>query len=199
VSYSVITPSACQGITDSIFFKPEIRWEIVRIAVLRPWWVDGNYEYPSTTFIKRNELKAAPSIRSIIQDIKKGRSPRIVASECRTQRGCLMLKNVAYLITVRPRMINDGDPRKYYHMLIERLKRGQFFRKPYFGCREFACDVRLATADDEARVMVDLDLTCGFMLHHLEYDQYPPVPVWFNGEIKRGVMDCDPLQVELFR
>src|SRR3954451_8757938 len=36
VSYDVITPSAARGVVEAIYWKPEIRWAIDRIHVLRP-------------------------------------------------------------------------------------------------------------------------------------------------------------------
>src|SRR5690606_7926793 len=35
VSYDAITPSAARGIMESIYWKPEIRWEITRLRVLK--------------------------------------------------------------------------------------------------------------------------------------------------------------------
>src|SRR5437867_10455018 len=36
VSYEVMTPSAARGILDAIFWKPEFRWQIREIRVLKP-------------------------------------------------------------------------------------------------------------------------------------------------------------------
>ena len=36
VSYDVITPSAARGILEAIYWKPEIRWNIDAIHVLKP-------------------------------------------------------------------------------------------------------------------------------------------------------------------
>ena len=36
VSYDVITPSAARGILEAIHWKPEIRWIIDRVHVLKP-------------------------------------------------------------------------------------------------------------------------------------------------------------------
>ena len=36
VSYDVITPSAARGVVEAIYWKPEIRWRITCIRVLRP-------------------------------------------------------------------------------------------------------------------------------------------------------------------
>lgn len=47
VSYDVITPSAARGILEAIYWKPQIRWVIDRIHVLKPI---------RFTSIRRNEV-----------------------------------------------------------------------------------------------------------------------------------------------
>ncbi|HEY3392547.1 MAG TPA: type I-C CRISPR-associated protein Cas5c, partial [Lacipirellulaceae bacterium] len=36
VSYDVITPSAARGILEAIYWKPQIRWVVERLHVLKP-------------------------------------------------------------------------------------------------------------------------------------------------------------------
>ena len=36
VSYDAMTPSAARGVVEAIYWKPEIRWQIDRITVLKP-------------------------------------------------------------------------------------------------------------------------------------------------------------------
>src|SRR5688572_8430473 len=36
VSYDVITPSAARGILEAIYWKPQVRWVVERLHVLRP-------------------------------------------------------------------------------------------------------------------------------------------------------------------
>jgi len=193
VSYSVITPSACQGLASNICGKPEMRWDIMQVAILRPWWIGNGFDYPKTMTMKRNEIKNAPAIRTIVQAINKGVLPkRINVAEDRTQRVSLLLKDVAYCITMRPVILNgqsESAKNKYLQMIHRRLEKGQFFRKPYFGCREYAANTRLSQEDDE--VMDEVNMDCGLMVHHLNYGVYPPKPVWFHAVIKDGILNCD--------
>src|ERR1700678_606790 len=48
VSYDVMTPSAARGVVEAIYWKPEIRWHIDRISVLKPI---------QFTSVRRNEVK----------------------------------------------------------------------------------------------------------------------------------------------
>ena len=64
-SYDFITPSAARGILESIYWKPQIKWRINRIHVLKK---------PEFTTILRNEVDCKISdsdVRNIVQ-IKKG-------------------------------------------------------------------------------------------------------------------------------
>ena len=63
VSYDVMTPSAARGILEAIYWKPEIRWCIDRITVLKPI---------QFTSIRRNEVSETISGKAVLQAIRKG-------------------------------------------------------------------------------------------------------------------------------
>jgi CRISPR-associated protein Cas5d len=54
VSYDVMTPSAARGILEAILWKPAIRWQIIRIDVLKPIRWES---------VRRNEVGAVISNR----------------------------------------------------------------------------------------------------------------------------------------
>jgi CRISPR-associated Cas5-like protein len=92
LSYPVITPSAARGILEAIFWKPQIRYELDRITVLKPI---------RFTSIRRNEIqgtitvKGAAGVNAWMKD-PSGYEPYLVDSagrddvqgENRTQRNC---------------------------------------------------------------------------------------------------------------
>ena len=90
VSYDVITPSAARGILEAIYWKPQIRWVIDKIHVLKPI---------RFTNIRRNEVSdkagkpSAEAMRGSEVD-----PLGIIIEEKRQQRASLILKNVAYVI-----------------------------------------------------------------------------------------------------
>ena len=55
VSYDVMTPSAARGILEAIYWKPQFRWEITAIEVLRPI---------RFTNIRRNEVGKKANVPS---------------------------------------------------------------------------------------------------------------------------------------
>lgn len=146
VSYPVITPSAARGVLEAIFWRPEIRYEIRRIGVLRSG---------SQTVILRNELSD-----------RQGRAP-IVVEEKRQQRSSLVLKDVAYLIeaavVLRPH-VRDPLP-KYLDQIERRIARGQYHHAPYLGTREFAADFAPTNGEQPPK----LDLRLGTMLLDLAF------------------------------
>lgn len=188
ISYPIITPSAARGVCDAICFKPEMEWEILQIAILS---TGDNRDYPKTTSIKRNEVKNTANVRTIFQAMKNNELPSINTTKCRTQRSSLLLKDVSYLITMRPRVKIvrlRNSSQKYVNMFTRRITKGQFYHKPYFGCREFHCYVRLADGSEIVRTDVSMD--CGRMIHHMDHDIYPPNPIWFQAIIRNGILNC---------
>jgi CRISPR-associated protein Cas5d len=121
VSYPLITPSAARGALEAIFWKPEFRYQIRRIGVLR---------LGSQAVVLRNEVAD-----------RQGSQPYFVEDR-RQQRSSLILKDVAYLIEaeilLRPHCIDSIY--KYLDQFRRRVDKGQYHHTPYLGTREFAAD-----------------------------------------------------------
>lgn len=150
VTYPVITPSAARGALEAVFWKPEIRWEVTRIDVLK--------EIRETTVL-RNELAAKQSLRSgglVIEDVRQQRTSRI-------------LKEVAYVIHADLVMNPHAtEPlAKYLDMFERRVARGQCFQTPYLGTREFAAWFEQPGTDDQPLNSVNLHV--GTMLFDLAF------------------------------
>lgn len=146
VSYPLITPSAARGLLEAIFWKPEFRYQIRRIGVLR---------LGTQVVILRNELTR-----------RQGREPLFVEDH-RAQRFTLLLKGVAYLLeadlVLRP---HAQDPlAKYLDQLLRRVERGQFHHPPYLGTREFPAHFAPAAGEEPP----PLDLPIGTMLFDVAF------------------------------
>ncbi len=90
VSYDVITPSAARGIVEAIYWKPEIRWRITRIRVLKPI---------RFTSLRRNEVASKIPAGTAATAMKNGRgSLGMYIEEDRQQRAATLLRDVAYVI-----------------------------------------------------------------------------------------------------
>lgn len=149
VSYPVMTPSAARGLLEAIFWKPEFRWEIQEVWVLKPI---------RQMSILRNEISN-----------RQGDVP-IFVEEKRQQRASLILKDVAYLIRATMRLKPHAtDPlAKYADQFRRRIARGQYHHTPYLGVREFPAYFEAAAGNE---VPQELDLDLGQMLFDIAYCQ----------------------------
>src|SRR6266700_2359365 len=67
VSYDVMTPSAARGVLESVIWKPQMRWIVERIDVLKPI---------GTTTVRRNEVGQKASVDNTLSAMA-GRSARL--------------------------------------------------------------------------------------------------------------------------
>ncbi len=144
VSYPVMTPSAARGALEAIFWRPEIRWEVRAIDVLKP-------------------IRQQSVLRNEVAEKQSPRQDDFLVEKRRQQRSSLMLRDVAYV--VHADMLLEGhatDPiPKYTSQFERRLDRGQCFHRPYLGTRECAASFRLASGEEEP---IEQDLFIGSML-----------------------------------
>jgi CRISPR-associated protein Cas5d len=184
VTYPVMTPSAARGILEAIFWKPEFRWHIERIWVLR------EIRYFS---ILRNEVNTRQSERSALSWQRDGGG--FDAAADRAQRHTLALRDVAYIIeaqvVLRPHA--NANPAKYRDQFRRRVQQGSCFATPYLGCREFAASFAPPDGHEQPIALTD-DL--GPMLHDLDYapdESGRGTPRFFNARIEQGVLVVPPL------
>lgn len=173
LSYPIMTPSAAVGVLTSVFWKPQFRWVIDRIEVLAPvrW-----------TNLRRNESETAitPAHR------KAGYLDLDGAVQ---QRMTTMLRDVHYRIHanvwVHPEA-EEQDPAKWRDQFVRRVERGQSFRTPFLGMREFHADVTPAGTGLAIGWTEDL----GIMLHSITYDDRTGKESydWFDARVEKGVM-----------
>ncbi len=190
VSYEVMTPSAARGILDAILWRPEMRWVVRRIEVLRP------IRFVS---LRRNEIQSKVAPRTVAQWIAdpSAYAPQAAGagSDEATPRNTLALRDVAYVIEAEPLVFEPGDenhPTKYIAMFNRRVEKGQCFHRPYLGCREFPCDF-LPSDPDEPPWSDTRDL--GFMLYDIAFGGEENRAHFFRAKLEAGVLDTDPARV----
>ncbi len=188
VSYPVITPSAARNILDAICWRPEMRWVVTSIAVLKP------IRYIS---VLRNEVqsKIGPaSVKKWMADPSQYRplAAGAGADTDGTPRNSLLLRDVAYIVEAYPLVFNttgDNTPTKYVAMTQRRVEKGQCFHRPALGCREFAADFSLP-ADDDRPLPISIDL--GRMLYDVAFLPEGNRASFFDATLQGGVMDTRP-------
>jgi CRISPR-associated protein Cas5d len=185
VSYDVMTPSAARGILEAIYWKPAICWIIDRIHIIKPIKFEN---------IRRNELTKKVSISAKI--MKEGKQPvyQNIEKE-RQQRASLVLKDVEYVIEAHFQLIGEdaSDPGKHLAVFERRVRRGQCFHRPYFGCREFPVNFEWCDAIPESELRGEQNL--GYMLHDIDFDN-EMTPQFFRAVINDGILDCRKEVVE---
>jgi CRISPR-associated protein Cas5d len=188
VSYPLPTPSAARNILDSICWRPEMRWIVTSIAVLKP------IRYIS---IRRNEVqsKISPlSVKTWMSDPSKYEplAAGAGANTDGTPRNSLLLRDVAYVVEAYPFVFDksgDNTPMKYVSMLQRRVENGQCFQRPSLGCREFAADFAIAAESDQP-ISVTEDL--GRMLYDIIFRSEGNQAIFFDARLTGGVMDTRP-------
>ncbi len=187
VSYSVITPSAARGMLEAIHRKPEFRWQIREIQVLKPI---KHYS------ILRNEINSKAAISTVKKWIKNNGA--FFAEEDRAQRHTLALRDVAYIIKADIVLNENADANiaKYRDIFRRRVKKGQCYHPPYFGCREFSASFG-EPEGDEVPIPVDDDL--GLMLFDMDFvpdGSGRATPRFFHAQLRQGVIT---IPEELYR
>lgn len=188
VSYDVITPAAARGLLEAVYWKPAIKWRIDRITVLN--------EIEFDTF-RRNELDGKLSYRNAKSAMKSGEDLYVIASEGkqRQQRATRYLKDVAYVIEAHFELTDraepDDTPEKHYNIALRRLRKGQCFNQPYFGCREFAAQVSLLEDDQSQPASFYADAgrqDLGYLLYDIDFDN-DMSPLFFRAVMEGGVIE----------
>jgi len=177
MTYPCMTPSAARGILDSILWKPEFQWYVRRILVLNPI---------RFTTIKRNEINT-----------KQGRNP-IIIEEKRAQRNSVILRDVAYIIEASIFMTSERKvfekyvamTEKHEGMFPRRVRKGQCWRRPYLGTREFSAEFM---SPDGLEQPIQETVPIGSMLFDIFYDANgKPQPLFFHDvAIRDGILECE--------
>lgn len=146
-TYPVMTPSAARGVLEAIYWKPQFRWEIREIKILKP-------------------IKQISIMRNEIED-RQNKTPIIIERK-RQQRTSLILKDVEYVIAAEI-VLKEGinNIKGYREQFKRKLERGQCHHTPYLGTREFAAWFEPATGKEELEEPINLSL--GHMLFDTAY------------------------------
>ncbi len=206
VSYDVMTPGAARGILEAIYWKPEMRWVVDRIHVLRPI---------RFTHVRRNEVSVKIPLRGprgVEKAMRSGSGPLGVdVRNVRQQRAAMVLRDVRYGIEAHVEVVDPGahaNPEaKHLEMFKRRASRGQCFHHPYLGVREFPASFSLVEAFPAVPEELSGEKDLGYVLHDIQYDESEEgtviesnqgrrlvaTPRFFRAMIRNGVLEIPPL------
>ena len=220
VSYDVITPSAARGILEAIYWKPQIRYVIDRIHVLKPI---------RFTNIRRNEVgskASAPTAAAMKGEIVPLIGIMADDPKNRQQRAATLLRDVSYIIEAHldildrrfekdgPEMPANEVAGKHLDMFKRRARKGQCFHQPCLGTREFPA--RFTLIEEEQAIppselpSEQINKELGWMLHDIAYlpadkkakdsfltgqgKRVRTEPRFFNAKLENGIIIVPPLQ-----
>jgi len=191
VSYDVMTPSAARAVFESILWKPEIRWRILKIEVLKPIrWIS----------VRRNEVASKISTRNVQTAMNSGRGMLgLYVDEDRQQRAGLFLRDVVYRLHAEMEMASGEaltNSSKYHEMFARRAEKGQCVNQPYLGCREFAARFRLVNPLARTPEPIAETRDLGWMLYDLDFSNVAdPKPQFFRAALENGVVDVGGAEI----
>lgn len=195
VSYDVMTPSAARGILEAIYWKPAIVWKIDKIHVLNEIKFEN---------IRRNEVKSTILMGNVNKAMKGDYATfyiNVEGDKERQQRASMILKDVCYVIEAHFELTEkagtEDSKEKHYNMATRRMKQGQCFNTPYFGCREFGVNFELI--EDENWIFdsyyKEQSIDLGFMLYDIDF-QNNKNAMFFRAKMKNGIVDCGNIEVK---
>lgn len=192
-SYDVITPSAARGIMDAIYYHPGMRWIIDKIYVVKPI---------RFTSVRRNEVKSKISASNVLQAYNGADKALYMSSKQEiVQRASILLTDVEYVIEAHFEMTekaNETDnPGKFKDITMRRLKKGECYHMPYFGCREFPAHFALCEEEKIETVYETVpEKDFGIMLYDMDYSDPENIqPMFFRAVMRQGVLDLRDCEV----
>lgn len=185
VSYDVITPSAARGILDSIYWHPGMRYIIDSIQVCNP-----------VQFInmRRNEVDAVVPAQTARNVMAGGTAELYISAPNHIQqRASLLLRDVRYVITAHFEMTKNAsdrdNPKKFWEIIQRRIRKGQFYSQPCFGCKEFPAYFKEHAEEHPCHPALRGDRDLGFMLWDMNYDNPANItPLFYRPQMKDGLI-----------
>ena len=176
VSYDVITPSAARAIFEAIFWKPAIHWQVTKIEVLNPIFIEEKRQQKNTLLLKEVRYRIWAKLE-FIPKRKRTTQTDLFGNEEHT----------------------DENPAKYNAMFERRASKGQCFTQPYLGTRECSASFRLMNPETDvldSPIAENRDL--GIMLYDMDFEinlKNPPA-LFYRARMENGVIIVPPKDSE---
>ena len=191
-SYDVMTPSAARGMLEAIYWHPGMRWVIDKIYVRKPI---------QFTSIRRNEVKSKVLAGNVLSAINGGGKPLYISSrEEIVQRAAILLRDVEYVVEAHfemtPKAAPEDNEGKFKDIIMRRLRRGECYHSPYFGCREFPARFALYEEEEVDTAYAGTEKDLGYMLFDFDYSDPEDIkPMFFRAVMKDGILDVRNCEV----
>lgn len=191
-SYDVMTPSAARGLLEALYWHPGCRWIVDKIYVRKPI---------RFTSVRRNEIKSKVSGSRALGVIRGKKEDLSISSRSEiVQRASMILCDVDYVIEAHFEMTAQANPTdnpgKFKDIIMRRLRRGECYHQPYFGCREFPANVALYEEDEVDTAYPGERKDLGYMLYDMDYSDPKEIqPMFFRAVLEDGILDLRDCEV----
>lgn len=191
-SYDVMTPSAARGLLEALYWHPGCRWIVDKIYVRKPI---------RFTSVRRNEIKSKVSGSRALGVIRGKKEDLSISSRSEiVQRASMILCDVDYVIEAHFEMTAQANPTdnpgKFKDIIMRRLRRGECYHQPYFGCREFPANVALYEEDKVDTAYPGERKDLGYMLYDMDYSDPKEIqPMFFRAVLEDGILDLRDCEV----
>lgn len=191
-SYDVMTPSAARGLLEAIYWHPGFKWKIDKIYVRNPI---------RFTSVRRNEVKSKISASNVLTVMKGGKKDISINSKDEiVQRASIILKDVDYVIKAHFEMTDQANetdnPGKFKDIIMRRLRKGECYHQPYFGCREFPAHFELYEKEEVDTAYLGERKDLGYMLFDMDYSEPGNIqPMFFRAILEGGVLSLENCEV----
>ena len=79
---------------------------------------------------------------------------------------------------------------------MRRLKRGECYHTPYFGCREFPANFCLCEKEVHGAYELVEEKDLGFMIYDMDYSNPEDIqPMFFRAVMRHGVVELEDCEV----
>ena len=108
--------------------------------------------------------------------------------------------DVEYVIEAHFEMTAQANPTdnpgKFKDIIMRRLRRGECYHQPYFGCREFPANVALYEEDEVDTAYPGERKDLGYMLYDMDYSDPKEIqPMFFRAVLEDGILDLRDCEV----
>ena len=181
----------------ALFSRPEMKVE--RCSYDDKIYVQRPIQFTS---IRRNEVKSKISSNNVLPVYNGANKPLYISTKSDiVQRASLLLRDVSYVIEAHFEMTEKAgksdNPGKFKDIIMRRLKRGECYHTPYFGCREFPANFCLCE-DEEIETAYSGEKDLGFMLYDMDFSDLDNIqPMFFRAIMEDGVInlrDCEVIR-----
>ena len=111
----------------------------------------------------------------------------------------MILKNVRYIIEAHFELTDKAGEmdtiEKHYNIALRRMRNGQCYHNPYFGCREFPVNFKLVE-DDLPKCSLKGEKDLGYMLYDMDFTNPMDIkPMFFRAIMCDGIIDLSDCEV----